>query len=205
MNAQVPDVRTPTAVLAAIIVAAIAVAGCAVVAIAYMLGILGPHAPLPGPPISTASPAQQPAGSAPGLVLLPGETLVTPEAAPAPTPKPMAAAPQSPTSQPAAPVARPALQPAPRPSPSAAPRPVTPSYARVAPMEAAQPQAPAAPVETVCMNCGTVVSTGVSGDQWEVRVRFDDGTARLLMYPTPPPFRNGQKVRFEDGRLVRNY
>jgi hypothetical protein len=64
-------------VVVSIVVAAIAVTACALVAIAYMVGWLPVHTAVTSP-ASFASPAQQAAGTAPGVALLPGETLVTP-------------------------------------------------------------------------------------------------------------------------------
>jgi hypothetical protein len=52
------------------------------------------------------------------------------------------------------------------------------------------------------VNCATIVSTSPDGDAWEIVIRFADGATQRLRYPTPPSFRNGQKVRLEDGRLV---
>jgi hypothetical protein len=56
---------------------------------------------------------------------------------------------------------------------------------------------------SVCLNCGVV--TGISqGDyEWEVRVRFDDGTRRRLRYYDRPRVEIGDAVRLEDERLVR--
>jgi hypothetical protein len=227
MNAPPPPIRSHTAVLVAIIVAAIAVTACALVAIAYMLGWIGPNA-FPPTPMGMASPAQQMGGTAPGVALLPGESLVTPDApavspaaTPGPTtpqysrpapPDPVPASPElapAPAPAPAIAPPKPSPRPAPPPRASMPPRPVTPSYARVSPppeeSSAPLPRDEAPPRDNYCVNCGTIVSTSVAGDGWEVRVRFEDGTTRLLQYPTPPPFRNGQRVRLEDGRLVRNY
>jgi hypothetical protein len=37
--------------------------------------------------------------------------------------------------------------------------------------------------------------------RWEVRVRFDDGTRKILRYPTNPGFRVGDRVALTQGRL----
>jgi hypothetical protein len=170
------------------ITAAVAVTLCALVAIAYMMGWLPSRAP-------------QAAAISPTAALLPGETVVTPESAPAPsTSAPSAPAPTTPnysrTPHPVDPVARdpePKPRPASPPPPKRTPAPKTPSYAA----------APAQP--TLCENCGTVTSTTAYPDLWEVRVRFQDGTSQVVRYRTPPNFRIGQRVRLEDGRLMRDY
>lgn len=185
-----------------VITAAVAVTLCALVAIAYMLGWLPARTPVTTP-ASMASPGQQSAGSADGIALLPGETLVTPEATPAPGPT--APGPSTPNyarpAPSAAPVPRnpaPAPSPVPRdPNPEAtarpsAPAPKTPAYAR------------AAPQRDICVNCGTVTATTAYSDTWEVRVRFEDGSTQTHRYRTPPDFRIGQRVRLEEGRLVRD-
>jgi hypothetical protein len=96
-------------VVASIVVAAIAVTACALVAIAYMVGWLPVRSALTSP-ASFASPAQQAAGTAEGVALMPGETLVAPAG-----PLPNAPA-QSTPSAPA--------------HAAGAPGPVTPAYAR---------------------------------------------------------------------------
>ncbi len=213
MSPQLDAIGSHKAVIASVVVAAIAVTACALVAIAFMLGWIRAKDFAPTP-ASIAFPAQQVTGTAPGVALLPGETLVTPDTAPAPgeKEKPRPTIPQYARPAPATPVpAATAVEPAsPKPAPraSTAPKPVMPSYARTAP-EPVEPPVPAteeaAPRGNYCVNCGTVLSTTANADMWDVRVRFEDGTTRLLRYPTPPPFRNGQRVRMEDGRLVRNY
>jgi hypothetical protein len=57
-------------------------------------------------------------------------------------------------------------------------------------------------VENVCVNCGAIVSIGSSGPDWEVRVRFDDGSSESLRYPERPRLRIGDRVHLEDGRLI---
>jgi hypothetical protein len=78
MSGEISAARAHPAVVGSIVVAAFAVAACALVAIAWMLGWVGPSAS-PPTPASIASPAGQVAGTAPGVALLPGETLVTEE------------------------------------------------------------------------------------------------------------------------------
>jgi hypothetical protein len=68
-----------------VITAAVALTVCALVAIAFMLGWLPSAASVPTP-AGMASPGQQAVGTAPGDTLLPGESVVTPEATPAPAP-----------------------------------------------------------------------------------------------------------------------
>ena len=52
------------------------------------------------------------------------------------------------------------------------------------------------------MNCGTIASIGSAGGDWEVRVRFEDGTLETLRYPDRPRLRIGERVHLEDGRLI---
>ena len=40
--------------------------------------------------------------------------------------------------------------------------------------------------------------------QYDVSVRMDDGTPRTVTYDAEPGFRAGDRVRFIDGRLIRN-
>lgn len=49
---------------------------------------------------------------------------------------------------------------------------------------------------------GVVHSIRVFPDLWEVRVRFDDGGHRTIRYPRPQHWRVGDRIRYEDGRLV---
>jgi hypothetical protein len=183
-----------------VITAAVAVTLCALVAIAYMLGWLPARSGI-ATPLSMASPGQQAAGTAPGVALLPGETLVTPEAPPPAAPAaPATPRPSTPnyarTAPSAAPVPRdpqpePTTRPEPTPRPSA-PAAKAPAYAR------------AAPQTSVCVNCGTVTATTANSDSWEVRVRFEDGATQTFRYRTRPDFRTGERVRLEDDRLVRD-
>jgi hypothetical protein len=179
-----------------VITAAVAVTLCALVAIAYMLGWLPSRADVTTP-VSVASPGQQAAGTAPGVALLPGETIVTPEAPAAPlraTPGP-----STPNYARTAPSATP-LPRDPKPEPTARPEPSRPS----APAPKPPAYARAAPQRDVCVNCGTVTATTAYPDSWEVRVRFENGTTQTFRYRTPPDLRAGQRVRLEDDRLVRD-
>jgi hypothetical protein len=157
-------------------------------------------------PASVASPGQQVAGTVHDIHLLPGETLVTsPEPPKAATPKASAEA-----ARPATPQYAKTPEPTPRKQ-----APSKPSYAQAMPSRAApsppspRPEPPVTSFErssrSLCINCGTVASiTGYSGsgDQWDVRVRFEDGSAETLRYRVRPPLRIGQRVRLEEGRLV---
>lgn len=40
--------------------------------------------------------------------------------------------------------------------------------------------------------------------RYDINVRMDDGTMRTVSYDVEPGFRTGDKIRFVDGRLVRN-
>jgi hypothetical protein len=46
-----------------------------------------------------------------------------------------------------------------------------------------------------------VTEIAPSIDQWDVYVRFEDGTRRVLRYPTPPNVARGEHVILENGRL----
>lgn len=168
------EARAHPAVLASMVVAAVAVTAAALVAIAYMLGWLPAHASL-ATPVGIANPAQQTTGVATDLALSPGESVVNPEEAP---------------------------------KPGAAPQPVTPSYAKPAPPKPAiaksAPPKAAARQHASCANCGNIASiTSYGRGEWDVRVRFADGSHETLRYREPPPFRLGERVRLEEGRLVR--
>jgi hypothetical protein len=204
MSGEIAAARSHPVVIVSVVVAALAVTACALVAIAWMLGWVPSRAAVTTP-ASVASPGQQVAGTVHDIHLLPGETLVTSPPPPkAATPKagPEAAAPATPQ------YAK-IPEPAPR-KPAAS----TPSYAQAMPSRAApsppgypRAEAPITSFErssrSLCINCGTVASiTGYSGDQWDVRVRFEDGSAETLRYRTRPPLRIGQRVRLEEGRLV---
>ena len=53
------------------------------------------------------------------------------------------------------------------------------------------------------MNCGTVTSiTALEAGEWDVHVRFEDGSTETLRYRTRPGLRIGQRVLFEEGRLI---
>jgi hypothetical protein len=56
----------------------------------------------------------------------------------------------------------------------------------------------------VCVNCGAIISVASAGPDWEVRVRFDDGSSETLRYPERPRLRVGDRVHLEDGRLTRD-
>jgi hypothetical protein len=65
------------------------------------------------------------------------------------------------------------------------------------------PPKPTIPAPTgPCVNCGIVASIVVRGRYWDVDVRYDDGSAQTLRYPERPRLRSGERVHFEDGRLL---
>ena len=191
MASEIAAARGHPAVVSSIVTAAIAITVCALVAIAWMLGWVGTKG-APPTPASFASPGQQIAGTAPGVALLPGETLITEEPAPKPIAPPAKPAPESAKSLEVAPpfptLASPPL-PATRNTPS------TPNYSRAE--VAARPRA-------VCINCGTVEWIHPSGDGWELRVRYDDGSGEVRRYDERPHLRRGDRVRLEEGRLLRD-
>jgi hypothetical protein len=221
MKEDLASARRHPAALASIVIASLAVTALALVTIAYLVGWIPTHGVLPGGPGSIATPGQQLSGTVPGGVdLLPGETLVAPAETPA------AALPGTDTPKPDAPGPEAAKAPA----PLAAPTPAIPRSARPAPLAA--PARPAAPVSSrghaqtlpsraapskpdynreppavsaareLCVNCGTIASIGSDGADWEVRVRFEDGSTETLRYPDRPRLRLGERVHLEDGRLV---
>jgi hypothetical protein len=202
MNAQIDPPRSHPAARAAIVAGSLAFTAGALIAIAYMLDWLPSKPQLPSAPTSMANPGQQVAGSAPDVALLPGETLVAPPEAPQPAiAGPAKAAPRN---------AMPPIyaQPVPPSSPST-------TYSQALPPSRAAPSKPnytrnevaaqtsyERSVENVCVNCGAIVSIGSSGPDWEVRVRFDDGSSESLRYPERPRLRIGDRVHLEDGRLI---
>jgi hypothetical protein len=201
MNPEAAAVRSHRTVVVSIVVASAAVTACALVGIAVMLGWIPPKASV-ATPVGFASPGQQVAGTAPGVDLEPGETLVSPPEAPRSQPRPM-----MPTySQPPGPVpARPATAP-----PAAAPLPsAQPDLSPPAPLASARKRVPTLPSyvkprdDGPCADCGSIAAITTYPDDWEVRVRFEGGATRAYRYPTPPPFRLGDRVRLEDGRLNR--
>jgi hypothetical protein len=83
---------------------------------------------------------------------------------------------------------------------------IVPAPAQV-PLPPDVPPAPA-PVAKTCPHCGTIASTAfhereARNARWEVRVRFDDGTRKILRYPTDPGLRVGDRVALIQGRLQR--
>jgi hypothetical protein len=215
--------RWPLASLAAAAIAVAALAGIA---------ILAGRTDRPGP-VAKITPEAPKSGKAvdpraADLALLPGEVLVEPAQAPAAAPRPEPlmpryASPAAPVPAPrgnpprliekpipSAPMAPPDLRAAPPygqprsiepPPASSRERPTTPRYAR-----REHPTSPLDrwPQPDVCETCGEVISVRHFPGLAEVRVRFDDGFVQAIRYPPPPPWRVGDRVRFEDGRLVRD-
>ena len=222
MTGQLSAVRAHPAVIVSVVIAAFAVAACALVAMAYMLGWVPLKAP--STPASMASPGQQLAGTAPGVALLPGETLIdNPESAPPPAPaaSPAPQAPAPPLGTKPGPVTpsyaprRPDVAPAASPPVVTRAEIATPAFTKTLPSRAApsaptylREEPPAAPrsyersIRSVCVNCGTIASIGSHAGDWEVRVRFEDGSSQTIRYPERPPLRAGERVRLEDGRLL---
>jgi hypothetical protein len=70
------------------------------------------------------------------------------------------------------------------------------------------PPAPASAPAKPCPHCGTISSTTYyerepRNARWEVRVRFDDGTRKVLRYPSDPGLRVGERVSLKEGRLKK--
>jgi hypothetical protein len=220
MKEELVTARKHPAALASVVMAGVAVTALALVTIAYLVGWIPTRGALPSAPGAMAHPGQQLAGTGPGGVdLLPGETLV----APAEAPQAQAAPPR-----PALPLPTPQPQPQPQIQSQQAsqPKPSTPQYVKPAPSTSsttyaqvlpsrAAPGKPAynrgeAPLTSferstrnICVNCGVVSSIGSEDGDWEVRVRFEDGSTETLRYPDRPRLRIGERVHLEDGRLVR--
>ena len=88
---------------------------------------------------------------------------------------------------------------APKPPPRAAPRPA-PQYSR----DEMRRDTYAGSSRSVCVNCGVITSIDEGAAQWEVRVRFDDGSRETLRFYERPRLRVGDAVHLEDGRLIRD-
>jgi hypothetical protein len=80
-------------------------------------------------------------------------------------------------------------------APAAPPPPAKPAQKSAAP---ARPQRSAH-----CVNCGSIAAITGGRGEWVVRVRFQDGKSEVLRYREPPPFRLGDRVRLEQGKLER--
>jgi hypothetical protein len=228
MNAPAAPLRNNAIVVAAVLLACGAVAVCAIVAIAYMLGWVGQREHPAVAAVTSGGPkaATDPAST----VLLPGETLVEPATVPerppvlfpkygepiAPAPAPPASAVEKPTGVPKSPYlpapTRPAFAPA-TPPPSAASPPET-SRARIEPpppreeryVEEVRPPRREEVREPrgsrrFCDNCAVVTAVSQYVDEWEVHLRFSDGSRRRIHYDRPPPVARGDRVYFENGRL----
>jgi hypothetical protein len=179
-------------VVAPKVIGGIVFAACALLAIAYFLGWLTPGKPAPAAPQAVKATAKpQGATVQSGVVLLPGETLVAP-ADPVPVPAPPAAA-------------------------KPAPAPTTPKYTKPKPPVVARDAPPSRQysreerrnsydrsTRSVCVNCGVVTSIARGDYDWEVRVRFDDGSREVLRFYDRPRVEMGDTVRLEEGRLVRD-
>jgi hypothetical protein len=188
--------RSSTAVLLAIMAAVIVLIGCAGVGIAYFLGFLGARENTASTPASMAAPGQQVTGTAPGVALLPGETLVT-------TPEPPKSAVPAPAPRFAPPPPPKLASPSPASPPPAAP-PVHAAPPPPAPRVAQAPPSPPPLPRDYCVNCGVVTAIAPRGESWDVRVRFEDGSSQTLRYPEEPRFRVNDPVHLEDGRLVKD-
>jgi hypothetical protein len=182
-------------------VAAIAMGACALGGIAYYAGWF----PRSGAPETTLTKsfAQAPAPvktpTAPSdIALAPGESLVTaPEPVPAevkPTPAPRPAAAKKPSKPKYAKAA-----PARKPPTKVAKRNPAPQYAQAA----TRPATGERSSHRICATCAVVTGMSHYDDEWEVRVRFDDGTRKALRSVTRPRVEIGDFVHFERDKLVR--
>jgi hypothetical protein len=218
MGDELAAARSHPAVVVSIVIAAVAVTALALVTIAYLLGWIPTKASAPTP-AGMASPGQQVTGTLPDVVLLPGETLVTPPEGKVPAAAGTPAAPttphyaKNPESAPRkpAPAPPPYAPPASRsgtPAPTYAPPPPRAAPAAPSPTASARKEPPLTSYErstrSICINCGTIASIRSVADDWEVRVRFEDGSSETLRYPERPRMRIGDRVLLEEGRLVPN-
>lgn len=192
MNAPAAAPRLHPAVVISIVVAATAVTACALVAIAWMLGWVPTHGAAAKPAAVSAAPN---AAVSHDLALLPGETVVNADEAKPVTPQYAKPGAEKPAEAPkASPKPPPPAQAVPR-----SPRPSAPTY-QAAP---SPPRSFERSARNFCVNCGTVQSiTTFEMGEWDVRVRFEDGSTQTLRYRTRPPLRIGQSVLLEEGRLV---
>lgn len=217
MSDELAAARSHPAVVVSIVVAALAVTALALATIAYLLGWIPTKASAPTP-AGMASPGQQVTGTLPDVVLLPGETLVTPPDGKAPAAAATPAAPTTPQyakipesaprkPDPAPPPYAPPASRSGTPAPSYAP-PTPPRAAPVAPSAtaSARKEPPLTSYErstrSICINCGTIASIRSVADDWEVRVRFEDGSSETIRYAERPRMRIGDRVLLEEGRLV---
>jgi hypothetical protein len=111
-----------------------------------------------------------------GVVLMPGETLVAP---PGPVNSP-------------------------RPTPVPAPAKPAPARVPQSTSEETRRDSYARSSRSVCVNCAVVTAIDRGEAQWEVRLRFDDGTRETLRLHERPRVRVGDAVHVEDGRLFRD-
>lgn len=217
--------RSNRVIAAAVIGACVAVAICALVAVAYMLGWIGQRQARQAAAASTPA-AQQAAIASTAAGLEPGEALVEPATAPErpgilfprystptpPPPAPPASAVDPPTGVPRSPFLAPrgAAAPASAPIPPAAtasldpPRPLRDEPRREEPRyveEVRPPREERGPVPRFCANCAVVTAVSQYVDEWEVHLRFSDGTRRRIHFDRPPPVARGDRVFFENGRL----
>ena len=175
-------------------------------AIAYFVGWLPSGKPeMPASQAAKQAPAKpKTATMQSGVVLLPGETLVAP---PDPVP-PAPATPPAPAAKPAPAPAEPKYtRPKPPPviarEPSVVPREPPPVIARETPRPPPRTSYERS-TRSVCVNCGVVTSITRGDYDWEVRVRFDDGSREILRYYDRPRVSVGDEVHLENGRLVRD-
>jgi hypothetical protein len=218
--------RRSRLLVASLSAAALAVTALALSGIAVLLGWI--ERPTRTVPPVVAAPAQEkPASvSTHGVVLLPGETLVEGPGAPAAaTTEPLMPRYSAPSPPPPAPRGEePRLVELPMPAPPASEERIPPAYAQPAPADppSARPwrdrpapprysrrEHPTSPLDRwpqpeACDSCGIVTSVRHYPDLAEVRVQFDDGDRRVIRYPPPAPWRAGDRVRLEGGRLLRD-
>ena len=229
MGIPAEALRSNRIVFAAVVGACVTVAICALVAVAYMLGWVGHREARKAAAASTPA-AQQAAVASAADGLEPGETLVEPATAPPrpeilfpkystptpPPPAPPASAVDPPTGVPKSPYL-PGPKPVPAPAPPAPvppmatvpfdpPRPLRDDPRRGEERYAEEVRPPREERERrggsrFCANCAVVTAVTQYVDEWEVHLRFSDGTRRRIHFDRPPPVARGDRVFIEDGQL----
>lgn len=192
MEAPPPQLRTHRTVASAVFVAATMVTAFSLVGIASLLGWLPERQKAALIPPDERKGPDEPAPRAPRDVLAPiqagkhGDPLMPRYSTPQPPPPaPELAVPREPAREP---MNTAAARPAPAPPVERAPAPAV-AAAAVAATRAVAPET------------GRVAGISYRGQVYEVRVRFEDGSAQTFRYRNRPFFEPGDRVRL-DGSIL---
>lgn len=202
------------ALMATAAAAALSAAALALVGVALLPGWIGRGGAAPDHParVPRGEPAPFAAGAAPKsevppeLALLPGETLVEPPAPPRPEPlMPPYSAPRAPPPAPRG--APPRLIERPIPGEEEAADAPPPWDGERPPPRYGRREHPTSPFDRwpqpeVCDTCGIVIGVRERRAFAEIRIRFEDGEVAVFRTRAPSPWRRGDRVRYEHGRLV---